>query len=184
MARSRTKTLGEAAEVSAMLVGVMIAAGVVELFVPPLRGLGIWPRSLWGLVGIVFSPLLHASLAHLTANTLPLFVLLTLLFWDKHYFPVRTLVLVWIASGVGTWLIGRGGAVHIGASSIIYGLVTYLIIAGILLQSWRSAAVALLVVLAYGGIIYGALPQAGPISWEGHFSGACAGIWAARNNHA
>lgn len=181
--RTRAKTFAEAVEISALLVGVMILAGVLEMFVPPLRAFGIWPRHLGGLIGIGFSPLLHASMAHLAANTAPLFVLLTLLFWDKHYYPVRTLAMVWLASGCGTWLIGRGDAVHIGASSIIYGLVTYLVVAGVLLRSWRSVVVAVLVLAAYGGIIYGALPQRGPVSWEGHLSGALAGVWAARRNH-
>ena len=112
-----------------------------------------------------------------------LFLLLVLLFWDRHYYPVLTLSSIWFFSGLGTWLIGRGNTVHIGASSIIFGLVTYLIVAGFLMQSWRSAFVALLVFIGFGGIFYGVLPQAGPISWEGHLSGALAGIWAAKRNH-
>ena len=62
-------------------------------------------------------------------------------------------------------------------------MVTYLIVAGFLMKSWRSAVVALLVFIGFGGIFYGVLPQAGPISWEGHLSGALAGIWAAKRNH-
>ena len=51
------------------------------------------------------------------------------------------------------------------------------------MKSWRSALVALLVLICFGGILYGFLPQAGPVSWEGHLSGALAGIWAAKRNH-
>ena len=148
-----------------------------------LAGFGIVPRTVPGLIGIAFSPLLHASSAHLLANALPLFVLLLLLFWDRHYYPVLTLSSIWFFSGLGTWLIGRGNTVHIGASAIIFGLVAYLIVAGFLLKSWRSAVVALLVFVGFGGIFYGLLPQAGPISWEGHLSGALAGVWAAKRNH-
>ncbi len=161
----------------------MFLVGIVAFLVPQLKGFGIWPRTMWGLVGIVFSPLLHAHAAHLMANAAPLFVLLILLFWDKHYYPERTLGLIWLASGVGTWLIGRTDSVHIGASSIIYGLVTYLIVSGLLMRSWRSVLVSLLVLFLYGGAIYGILPQRGPISWEGHLSGALAGFWAATRNH-
>jgi membrane associated rhomboid family serine protease len=149
-----------------------------------LDGFGIVPRTQAGLVGIAFSPLLHANVAHLLANALPLLILLTVLFWDRHYHPWWTLGTIWLVSGLGTWLIGRGGSVHIGASSIIFGLVTYLIVAGLLMKSWRSALVAFLVLLAFGGILYGVLPQNGPISWEGHLSGAIAGVLAARWNHA
>ena len=153
-----------------------------------LAGFGIVPRTLSGLAGIAFSPLLHASPAHLLANALPLFVLLVLLFWDRHYYPALTLASIWFFSGLGTWLIGRaseGGRpiIHIGASSIIFGLVTYLIVAGFRMKSWRSAVVALLVFIGFGGLLYGLLPRAGPISWEGHLSGALAGVWAAIRNH-
>ena len=120
---------------------------------------------------------LHASLAHLTANAVPLFVLTFLLFWDRDYYPRRTLALVWLASGLGTWLVGRPGTVHIGASSIVYGLAAYLVAAGIARRTWRQALVAITVVVLYGGAIYGILPQHGPISWEGHLSGAVAGVW-------
>ena len=144
---------------------------------------GIIPRTPVGLVGILTAPLLHAGMAHLLANAAPLFVLLTLLFWDRHYRPGVTLSAIWLASGLGTWLIGRPGSIHIGASSVIYGLVSYLVVSGFLMKSWRSAIVAIVVLLAYGGIFYGVLPQAGPISWEGHLSGAIAGVWVARENH-
>jgi membrane associated rhomboid family serine protease len=181
--RASEERLGVALQTSAALVSVLFLAAVLQWLLPfPFRAFGIVPRTVWGLAGIVFAPLLHANQAHLMANAIPLFVLLTLLFWDRHYHPVRTLAMIWVASGLGTWLIGRAGAVHLGASSLVYGLVAYLIVAGLLGRSWRSAFVALLVLLAYGGIIYGLVPQRGPISWEGHLSGAVAGCWAARKN--
>ena len=188
MARSHFKTFRESVQTSALMVSVLFLVEVADLILRreqglTLAGFGIAPRTVPGLAGIVFSPLLHASPAHLLTNALPLFVLLVLLFWDRHYYPVLTLSSIWFFSGLGTWLIGRGNTVHIGASSIIFGLVTYLIVAGFLMKSWRSAIVALLVLICFGGIFYGVLPQAGPISWEGHLSGALAGIWAAKRNH-
>jgi membrane associated rhomboid family serine protease len=173
----------QAIETSGSLVGVVCLAGLVSFLIPQLRMLGIVPRTLPGLLGIVFCPLLHVNLAHLLANVLPLFVLLVLLFWDRHYHPDRTLACIWLASGFGTWLIGRGGAVHLGASSIVFGLVTYLVAAGFFMRSWRSAFMALLVFVLYGGVMYGILPQHGPVSWEGHLCGALAGIWAAHHQH-
>src|SRR5256885_11232737 len=147
MARSQFKTFKEAAQTSALMISLLFLVEVSDLILhhekhATLAGFGIVPRTVPGLVGIAFSPLLHASAAHLLANALPLFILLVLLFWDRHYYPVLTLSSIWFFSGLGTWLIGRGDTVHIGASSIIFGLVTYLIVAGFLMKSWRSAIVA------------------------------------------
>lgn len=140
---------------------------------------GIVPRTAPGLLGILWSPLIHAGLAHVAANGLPLFVLLTLLFTNPRYHPGRTLALIWFGSGLGTWMIGRPDSVHVGASSVIFGVAAFLIVAGVVLRSWRSLFVAVFVVVAFGGIFYGVLPQAGPISWEGHLSGAVVGVWTA-----
>jgi len=176
--------LANAAHTSSLLVAsLFVVEGVDQLTMLHLDHLGIVPRTLIGLRGIVFSPLLHANFAHLVANAIPLWILLSLLFADRHYEPGGTLAMIWLVSGVGTWLIGRGQSVHVGASSLIYGLVTYLIVAGFLMRSWRAALIAMGVLLFYGGLFYGALPQAGPISWEGHLCGALTGFWAARRIH-
>src|SRR6266567_2262117 len=190
---SHFKTFKEAVQASALMVSTLFIVEFADLILRHeqrlgLAAFGIVPRTIPGLAGIAFSPLLHASPAHLLANALPLFVLLVLLFWDRHYYPSLTLASIWFFSGLGTWLIGRGSdggrpIVHIGASSIIFGLVTYLIVAGFLMKSWRSAIVALLVLICFGGIFYGVMPHAGPISWEGHLSGALAGVWSAKRNH-
>jgi membrane associated rhomboid family serine protease len=156
-----------------VVMGLQMALG------PFLNRFGILPRTVHGLVGIVFSPLLHANLHHLLANAVPLLVLLVLLWSNREYHPGRTLALIWLASGLGTWLIGRGQAIHLGASSLVFGLAAFLIVAGFRARSWRAALVAVLVCGLYGGIFYGVLPQAGPVSWEGHLCGAIAGVWAA-----
>jgi membrane associated rhomboid family serine protease len=171
----------QAVTTSLALVAVLFLTLAVELlFRVPLRQYGIVPRTEAGLVGIALSPLLHANWSHLIANALPLFVLLVLLLTNRDYRPYWTLALIWGASGAGTWLIGRAHSVHIGASSVIFGLAAFLIVAGFQVRSWRSATVAILVFVFYGGIFYGVLPQAGPISWEGHLCGAAAGVLTAR----
>lgn len=183
MPPARRSDLADAILTSLVMVGVLfLVFGAEAMLGLPRNRFGIQPRTGAGLVGVVTSPLLHASLSHLTANAAPLLVMLVLLLSDRAYHPGRTLAWIWIGSGLGTWLIGRGGdAVHIGASGIIFGLAAFLIVAGFSMKSWRSAVVAILVFVIYGGIFYGLLPQAGPISWEGHLCGALAGIWAARN---
>jgi membrane associated rhomboid family serine protease len=188
MAYSRKATFGSAAATAVNFVAVLILIELADLsfrhfYGLTLDGFGIRPRELVGLVGVVFSPLLHGNWVHLVANAVPLLVLLTVLFWDRRYRPGSTLGWIWLVSGLGTWAIGRPETVHIGASSLVYGLVAYLMAAGILMRSWRSAFVALAVGLVFSGIWYGALPQEGPISWEGHLCGAVAGVFAARKAH-
>ncbi len=176
-------TFKRAYQAAAWLAGLELAVAVATWLLPGLRRYGILPRTMSGLIGVAFGPLLHANGAHLAANFIPLFVLSLVLFADPRYRPGTTLAIIWVASGLGTWLIGRSGSIHIGASSVIYGLVAYLIVAGFRMQSWRAALVAIIVVFLYGGLIYGVLPQTGPISWEGHLSGAVAGVWAALRLH-
>jgi len=174
----------EAAELAAVLVCVLFLVALIGYGLSiPLGHLGILPRTRWGLIGILFSPLLHQNAAHLFANAFPLFILLSLIFWEPRYRPEETLCFIWFVSGFGTWLIGRGNTIHIGASSIIYGLVVYLIAAGFWIRRWRAVWIALAVLICYGGIFYGLLPQNGPISWEGHLCGAVAGFWAAERQH-
>jgi membrane associated rhomboid family serine protease len=163
-----------------VILSLFVVMGAEVLFRFPLVQFGIVPRTAHGLVGILFSPFLHGNMNHLLANSVPLFVLLVLLLSNPKYHPYGTLLFIWFVSGLGTWLIGRGESVHIGASSIVFGLAAFLIVAGLTMKSWRSAAIAIFVFLFYGGIFYGALPQSGPISWEGHLCGAIAGVWRAR----
>ena len=182
MQSKRQSEFVNAALTSLVIVGLLfLVLGVESVFRLPLNQYGIVPRTRMGFLGIVFSPLLHANLSHLVANAIPLLVLLVVLLSDRKYHPYRTLALVWVASGLGTWLIGRGQSVHIGASSIIFGLAAFLIVAGFLMKTWRSLAIAILVIVFYGGIFYGVLPQAGPVSWEGHLCGAVAGVLTARS---
>lgn len=184
--RSTRSALDTTVGILLLLVGVYFANLAVG---GRLIALGIVPRTAWGLVGVVCSPFLHGDLSHLMANCVSATLLLVILFADKTYKAEQALGWIWLLSGLGTWLIGRqsmGGAlmVHIGASGVIYGLVTYLICSAFWLQSWRSAFFSLLVFVFYAGALYGVLPQEGGMSWEGHLSGAVAGWWTARRHHA
>ena len=184
---SDVKTIKQGFIRSAVFMGVV---GVI-LAIDTLTGdaltnwFGVRPRNLWGLVGIVFSPLLHGGLGHYFSNLLPMIVLSGLLFANPNYIPWRSLVLIWLMSGFGTWLIGGTGTNHIGVSGVIFGLVTFLITAAILLRSWRSAIISIVVFFMYGSVLSGALPpllnssMEDHISWQAHLSGAIGGITAA-----
>ena len=147
--------------------------------------LGIIPRSLSGIDVILCSPLLHADFGHYISNLFPMVILLGLLFSNQSYKPWRSLILIWFLSGVGTWIIGRAGSNHIGASGVIFGLVTFLSTASFFLRSWVSAIISGAVLFLYQGILFGALPpiinsnMAENISWEAHLSGAIGGVIAA-----
>lgn len=180
----RGKDWTEPFEISVMLVGLMAFITVLDWLLPiDLRAFGILPRTIYGIVGIAFAPLLHLGFPHLVANALPLMVLLVLTFGKQTYRPKQTLTWIWLGSGLGTWLIGRGDSIHIGASSLIYGLVVYLVASGWWMRNWHSVLVAVVVLILYGGIFYGVLPQRGSISWEGHLAGAIAGFLVARYYH-
>ena len=152
---------------------------------------GIIPRNLSGIDGILCSPLLHADFGHYISNLLPMIILLGLLFANQSYKPWRSLILIWFLSGIGTWIIGRVGSNHIGASGVIFGLVTFLSTASFFLRSWKSAIISGAVLFLYQGILFGALPpilnsnMAENISWEAHLSGAIGGViaaWGTRKN--
>lgn len=183
VARKRNRSFLDAVEISATIVLLLFAVFYLNQFVGGrLNSFGVIPRTLRGLLGIFFSPLLHYNQAHLTTNAVSLFLLLAILFSHREYRGESVFIWIWLASGLGTWLIGRP-SVHIGASGVIYGVVTYLIASAWWLRSWRSALFALLILFLYGGIFYGMLPHAGFVSWEAHLSGAVAGVLVARSQH-
>jgi len=136
---------------------------------------GITPRAWSGLLGIPLAPLLHANLQHLISNTIPLTVLLLLLAGSRAN-TWTVVVCIVLLSGALLWLFGRH-AIHIGASGLIYGLITFLIISGVRERRIVPMITALIVGFLYGGaLLSGVLPTSTPhISWEGHLFGAIAG---------
>ncbi|HEX8574676.1 MAG TPA: rhomboid family intramembrane serine protease [Flavobacterium sp.] len=137
---------------------------------------GIYPRTLTGLRGVVFSPFLHGNLQHLFNNTVPLFVLIAALryFYRAHFFQV--LLFGIILSGLLTWIVGRP-SYHIGASGLIYVLVSFIFFKGILTKYYRLVALSLIIVFIYGGLVWYVFPDVDDtISWEGHLSGLTTGF--------
>jgi len=136
---------------------------------------GIYPRTLSGLKGILFSPFIHSGIEHLYHNTIPLFVLSSALFY--FYKPIAWKVLGYglLLTGLLTWCIGRP-AFHIGASSLIYVLVSFTFFKGIFAKHFRLIALSLLVVFLYGSMVWYVVPIKEGMSWEGHLSGLITGI--------
>jgi membrane associated rhomboid family serine protease len=140
-----------------------------------LDSLGITPRTARGLVGIIAAPFLHENWAHITGNTIPLTVLLALLAGSRAASWAIVIAIV-LLSGALVWLFARPYT-HIGASSLIYGLVAYLFVSGIREQRIVPMLVAIVVGFLYGGsLASGLVPRWGThVSWEGHLFGAIAG---------
>jgi len=137
---------------------------------------GVIPRSIVGLRGILFSPLLHGNWEHLLANIVPLGVMLGLLAFSRGRSLWPITATLWVASGVGVWLVGRPGSIQVGASGLIYGLAAFLVTTAWIQHNLKSALAALAVIFLYGGIVWGVLPPRPGVSWEGHLVGAVAGI--------
>lgn len=136
---------------------------------------GVYPRRLSGLQGVLFSPFIHGSIEHLYNNTIPLAVLTAFLFYFYQSAALRVLVLGTLISGLLTWLIARP-SYHIGASGVIYLLVSFIFFKGILAKNYRLVALSLVVVFVYGSMIWYIFPVKEGISWEGHLAGFTTGL--------
>ncbi len=146
---------------------------------------GIRPLETDGLWGILFAPLLHAGWAHLAANTGPALVLGFLVTLTGLSRFLWATAIVWIVGGLGTWLIGDVPCPHtdhIGASGLIFGWLTFLLVFGFFIRSGWQIVVGLLVLVVYGSVLWGAVPElnvCGGVSWQGHLCGGIAGVLAA-----
>jgi len=137
---------------------------------------GIYPRTFTGLRGVVLSPFLHGSLEHLYNNSIPLLVLIAALryFYRKHALEVIGYGI--LLSGMITWLIARD-SYHIGASGLIYVLVSFMFFKGIQTGYYRLVALSLTIIVLYGGMIWYVFPDVEEgISWEGHLAGLISGF--------
>ena len=143
-----------------------------------LGGMGILPRDLPGLMGIVTGPLIHAEYAHLISNTIPLIILGWIIFFFFRRISYLLFFFIYLITGMLVWILARE-VYHIGASGIVYGFVSFLFFSGIFRRDNKSIALALMVTFLYGGIVWGVLPGQKGISWESHLFGAIAGIVAA-----
>jgi membrane associated rhomboid family serine protease len=137
--------------------------------------LGIFPRKISGLIGIITAPLIHADFNHLISNSLPLLVLGLGISYSYPTSSKKLFLGVYILHGLFVWIFARQ-AYHIGASGLVYGFVAFLFFSGIIRRDNRSIALALIVTFLYGGLTWGILPIKAEISWESHLFGSLVGI--------
>ena len=157
------------------LLTIVIVFWIESRFNINLNYLGIYPRKIEGLRGILLGPFIHGNVKHLFNNSIPLLVLTSALFY--FYRKIRWKVLIYglLLTGLFTWLIGRSN-IHIGASGVIYMLTAFLMFRGILSKHYQLTALSFSVIFLYGGFIWYIFPTDPKISWEGHLSGFMVGI--------
>lgn len=145
-----------------------------------LDGLGIRPRDTSGFNGILFAPWLHFGFGHLAANTIPFAVLgwFSMLNGMRRFAAVT--VIITLLGGLGTWVLGSPGTIHAGASILIFGYFGYLLVSAVFERSLKAMSLALIVIFLYGSMIWGIFPffSMPGVSWQGHFSGFLAGVFA------
>lgn len=158
-------------------VSIMWAVQVINLFTGyQLAGLGIVPRELGNLHGIIFAPFLHWNLPHILANSIPFFVLGFLVHQAKQLLFVS--LIVWFGGGLMVWLFARD-AVHAGASGMIMGYFGFLVSHGLFTRSLRAIIISIATFIFYGGIFFSLLDFRSHISFEGHIFGFIAGVVSA-----
>jgi len=148
------------------------------LFSEDLSKLGLLPRNLVGLLGILTSPLIHADFSHLISNTIPLIILGWIIFYFYPKVSYILFIFIYLVTGLLVWIFARQ-VYHIGASGIVYGFVSFLFFSGIFRRDNTSIALALVITFLYGGLVWGMIPGWKGISWESHLFGAITGFVAA-----
>ena len=176
-----TRSVGD--EISGVLtfVGIIWIIFFVDWALPLSEWFALIPRDLSRLPGVAAMTFLHGSIAHLLANTVPLIILLTLLAGSRANSWTTVAMIVLIGGGL-LWLFGRNGTQahvvsHIGASLLVFGLITFFLSAAWFEMRITSIVIALLVGVLYGwSLLVGIVPNQRGVSWDGHLCGAIAGV--------
>ncbi len=176
--RDRSRVFWAVAGAMGLVAGIWVAWLGSWLLGWDMDDLGIRPRDLHGLIGIVTAPFVHASFEHLMSNTLPMGLLAAFALYAYPRATRLALPFIWIVSGTGVWLWARP-SIHVGISGIAHGLMFYLFFMGLLRRDRLGIAIALAVFFLYGGMVMTVLPRDPQVSFEYHFFGALAGAIAA-----
>lgn len=136
---------------------------------------GVYPRELDGIAGIFFAPLIHGDFQHLLSNSVPLFFLTSMILFFYKRVAVISLVLLYFITGLLVWLFARQ-VYHIGASGVVYAMVSFVFWNGVFRKNLKSVVLALVIVVMYGSYFVGIVPNQPGISWESHLLGGLTGI--------
>ena len=179
--RQRIGVLGASISIGVLVAGLWLLEAVDQASGNALDEYGIRPRTDEGLLGIFTAPFLHGGWQHLAANTVPFFLLGVIVLLDgwRRWFTVTLWVVLF--SGATVWLISPPGSLTLGASGVVFGWLTYLILRGLYTRAPGQIALGVVVFLFYGGLLWGVVPTDQAVSWQGHLGGAVGGVLAARS---
>ena len=139
---------------------------------------GVYPRTLEGLRGVFLTHFIHSNTNHVFNNSIPLFVLLSSLFYFYKDIAYKVLFFGGFLTGCLTWCIARE-SYHIGASGVVYLLFSFIFFSGMIRKHFRLVALSLVIIFSYGSMIWYVLPIKEGMSWEGHLSGFLIGLFFA-----
>ncbi len=164
---------------AALAVGFVALLWFIEILnlvvAPGLEAYGVRPREWSGLPGILLAPLLHSGFEHLLANTPPLLVLGTAMLYLYPGAAFKVLPAIYLGPGIAVWLFGPEGSNHIGASGLVYGMVGYVLVAGLIRRDRRAIGASLVVWFMYGALTWGVMPLESGVSWQTHLAAAAIG---------
>lgn len=162
------------------LVFLMWLAYSIQVFTfTDLGFLGIEPFTARGLIGILTAPLIHGNIAHLLSNTFPVLFLGVTLYYVYPTIASRIFLQGYFFTNLLVWIFGRRDFYHIGASGLVYALAAFLISYGFFKGNFRSIVISVIMMMIYGGLIYGLFPQNTHVSWEAHLMGSIVGVGSA-----
>ena len=162
-----------------MLAGLWVLELLDQLSGNELDQLGIHAREVDGMPEIFTAPFLHAGWDHLISNSLPFYVLGFLVLLSGLARWLASSLIIIVVSGMAAWSLTPAHTIILGASGLIFGWLTYLLFRGIWSRRPAQVVVALLVLLVYGGLIWGVFPGTAGVSWQAHLGGAIGGVVAA-----
>lgn len=139
---------------------------------------GILPRYVSGLKGIIAGPLIHGSYGHLINNSVPFLVGATIIAYFYRKIALSAILLIWLLTGALVWVFAKP-AFHIGASGVVYGMISFIFWAGLFNRDRQSIVLSLIILFVYSGMFYGVLPNQPGVSWESHLLGGMVGILTA-----
>lgn len=179
--KRRPGSASQSLKTGGLLLGAaLLAMWVLEIsdllfFGGALDGYGVRPRSVSGLDGVILAPFLHAGLGHLAINSVTFLVFGLLVSLNGLWRFATTTLLSLLASGLGAWLLGWPGSVHIGASGLVFGYMGYLFLRGYFDRSVLALSISLVLASVYGSALLGLLPLPTGTSWQMHLFGFLGG---------
>lgn len=169
-------------------VGVVAVMWILELIDQMTRNsldqFGIQPRQVGELGDIFLAPWLHFGWAHIASNSVPFLVLGVLIYLSGAMRWVVTLLVTIVVSGITVWLFSPPNSLTLGASGIVFGFLTYVLTRGLFTKKLGQIVIAIVILVLYGGVLWGVLPTQSGVSWQGHLGGAVGGVLAAWIMHS